>query len=162
MKRLRLSVAENELKLSMTLPVPLDRAWKELIQWEKQSNWMLATKVWVTSESREGVGTEIAAFTGLAPHRYPMMKFFGVLDLMRVVEWRVGSESARCDVIHYGKIIKGTGTFLLTRSSDSSVRFDWSEIVVAPRALFYLLKPFTLVGVYLSLSRFARSLSAQR
>ena len=146
----------------MSLNVSLERAWTELIQWEKQSEWMLGTKVWVTSERREGIGTEIAAFTGLAPHRYPLMKFLGVLDVMRVVGWHVDSESARCDVIHYGKIIKGSGTFLLTRLSDHEVRFDWSEIVQAPRALFYLLKPFTLMGVYLSLARFARSLPPQR
>ena len=154
-------MADNSLHLSITINASLERAWSELIHWEKQSEWMLGTKVWVTSEKREGIGTEIAAFTGMAPHRYPLLKYFGVLDLMRVVDWRVDSESARCDVLHYGAIIKGSGTFQLTRLSDSTVRFDWSEIVQAPRALFLLLKPFTLVGVYLSLSRFARSIRAK-
>jgi len=153
-------VADNLLRLKITIDAPFDRVWSELIQWEKQSNWMLATKVWVTSDRREGVGTEIAAFTGLAPHRYPLFKFFGVLDLMKVVGWSVDSESARCDVLHYGKVIKGSGTFLLTPLNATSVIFDWSEIVEAPRILFYLIKPFTLIGVYLSLKRFARLMSS--
>lgn len=153
-------MADNALSLSITIHTSLERAWSELIHWEKQSEWMLGTKVWVTSQTREGVGTEIAAFTGLAPHRYPALKYLGVLDVMKVVGWQVDSESARCDVVHYGSIIKGSGTFLLTRLSENTVRFEWSEIVQAPRALFLILKPFTLFGVYLSLSRFARSIRA--
>lgn len=151
-------MADNLLKLSITIDAPLDHVWRELIQWENQSTWMMATKVWVTSQQREGVGTEIAAFTGLAAQRYPLLKFFGVLDEMRVTGWHVNQESARCDVLHFGKIIKGTGTFLLTRMGENSVRFDWSEVVIAPRPIFFLIKPFTLIGVYLSLTRFARSL----
>ena len=151
-------MADNFLQLSIDISAPLEKVWRELIDWEKQSSWMLATKVWITSEQREGIGTEIAAFTGLAAKRYPLLKFLGVLDEMRVTGWQVDSESARCDVLHTGKIIKGTGTFLLTRISDTSVRFDWSEVVIAPRAIFFLIKPATLIGVYLSLSRFARTL----
>ena len=151
-------MANNLLKLSTTINEPLAIVWEELIDWNKQSQWMLGTKVWVTSEKRSGVGTEIAAFTGMAPHRYPLLKFFGVLDLMRVVDWKVESEFARCDVLHYGKIIKGSGTFLLTSLDKNSVRFDWSEVVEAPRALFLLMKPFALMGVYLSLKKFARTL----
>lgn len=151
-------MADNLLKLSITIDAPLDLVWHELIQWEKQSTWMMATKVWVTSQQREGVGTEIAAFTGPAAQRYPLFKYLGIVDEMRVTSWRVDHDSAQCDVLHYGKIIKGTGSFLLTRTGERSVRFDWSEVVIAPRAFFYLIKPFTLVGVYLSLARFARSL----
>ena len=151
-------MANNLLKLSTTINAPLAIVWEELIDWNKQSQWMLGTKVWVTSEKRSGVGTEIAAFTGIAPHRYPSLKFLGVLDLMRVVDWKVESEFARCDVLHYGKIIKGSGTFLLTSLDKNSVRFDWSEVVEAPRALFLLMKPFALMGVYLSLKKFARTL----
>lgn len=151
-------MADNLIALRITLDADFEYAWHELTTWEKQSNWMLATKVWVTTESKRGLGTEIAAFTGLAAKKYPLTKFFGVLDLMRVVGWEKNSTSARCDVLHYGPIIKGSGTFLLTKEGDHTLRFDWSETVIAPRAMFLVIKPFILLGVAISLKRFARSL----
>jgi len=114
---------------------------------------MLQTKVWVTSDQREGVGTSIAAFTGPLHFIYPRFKFLGLLDLMTVTQWQ---PPHRCDVEHVGKILKGSGSFLLTPISATKTRFDWSETVIAPRALFLLCAPFLYAGVRISLARFAR------
>ena len=73
---------------------------------------------------------------------------------MTVTRWE---EPARCDVDHHGKILKGSGSFILTEEGSHSTRFDWSETIVAPRALFLLIAPFLYVGVRISLTRFARS-----
>ena len=115
---------------------------------------MLQTKVWVTSEKVSGIGTTIAAFTGPLYKFYPRIKAPGLLDLMTVTRWDVPS---RCDVEHNGKILKGSGSFILTEESPLSTRFDWSETVIAPRALFLLVAPFLYAGVRISLSKFARS-----
>jgi hypothetical protein len=74
---------------------------------------------------------------------------------MRVTHWQ---PPVRCDVIHYGKVIKGTGTFEVEAVGDESSIFHWSEEIVAPKLVFILIKPFILTGVKISLARFRRLL----
>ena len=143
----------NVLRISFTVDAPCERGWEEIADWPSQGNWMLQTKVWVTSDQREGVGTSIAAFTGPLHFIYPRFKSLGLLDLMTVTHWQ---PPYRCDVEHVGKILKGSGSFLLTPLSATKTRFDWSETVIAPRALFLLGAPFLYAGVRISLARFAR------
>jgi hypothetical protein len=100
------------------------------------------------------VGTSIAAFTGPLYKLYPKFKSFGLLDLMTVTLWDAPS---RCDVEHHGKILKGSGTFQLTNLGSDKTRFDWSETILAPKALFILVAPFLYIGVRISLKRFSRS-----
>ena len=106
---------------------------------------MLQTKVWVTSAIESGVGTQISAFTGI--------KSLGILDTMQVCAWQ---PPFLCDVVHTGRIIKGTGRFKLTAVDATHTRFDWSEEILAPRAVFLLLAPGLFIGVRISLGRFAR------
>ena len=147
-------MSNNILAISLTIPAPRIEVWKAIADWPSQGQWMLQTKVWVTSERTSGVGTSIAAFTGPLHKFYPRIKSPGLLDLMTVTRWE---EPARCDVEHHGKILKGSGSFILTEDGAHSTRFDWSETIVAPRALFLLIAPFLYVGVRISLARFARS-----
>ena len=147
-------MAINTLAISLSIPAPQIEVWKAIADWPSQGQWMLQTKVWVTSERTSGVGTSIAAFTGPLHKFYPRIKSPGLLDLMTVTRWE---EPARCDVDHHGKILKGSGSFILTEEGSHSTRFDWSETIVAPRALFLLIAPVLYVGVRISLARFARS-----
>ena len=141
----------NSIAITVKLPVSIETAWASIQDWESQSNWMLLTKVWVTSQIREGIGTEIEAFTGLIPSK----KFLGIMDSMRVTQW---NPPYSCEVLHTGKIIKGTGLFQLEKIEEEETLFHWSEIVIAPRALFFLIFPGLYLGVRISLSRFARAL----
>jgi len=143
---------ENSLSISIKLPVSIQRAWQSIQEWESQSDWMLATQVWVTSDIREGVGTEIEAFTGL----FPKAKKIGILDLMRVTKW---NPPYSCEVIHTGKVIKGSGLLRLEKVSEEDTLFHWSDIVIDPRALFYLIAPGLYIGVRISLMRLARALA---
>ena len=147
-------MATNHLAISLNIPAPCEKVWSKIADWESQGDWMLQTKVWVTSEKNEGVGTSIAAFTGPFYKIYPRMKFLGLLDLMTVTRWE---PPYRCDVDHVGKILKGSGTFQLFAQSPGATRFDWSETIAAPKAVFLLIAPFLYVGVRISLARFARS-----
>ena len=143
----------NTLRISFAVDASCERVWEKIADWPSQGDWMLQTKVWVTSDQREGIGTSIAAFTGPLHFIYPRFKYFGLLDLMTVTHWQ---PPHRCDVEHVGKILKGSGSFLLTPLSETKTQFDWSETVIAPRALFFLVAPFLYVGVRISLARFAR------
>lgn len=148
-------MASNTLSLSLTISAPCDEVWKKIADWKSQGDWMLQTRVWVTSEITEGVGTSIAAFTGPFHKIYPRFKSFGLLDLMEVTNWQ---PPYRCDVVHIGKILKGSGTFQLS-DEGTHTRFDWSESIAAPKLLFALAAPFLYIGVRISLARFARTFS---
>lgn len=141
----------NHIAMSLVINAPIERVWAAIADWESQGDWMLQTRVEVTSEIREGVGTSIAAFTGVGK--------LGIMDHMSVTSW---SPPFICDVIHTGPIIKGTGRFELTSLSPNSTRFDWSEEVLAPRAFFLLIAPGLYLGVRISLSALRRQLHKEK
>lgn len=145
----------NHIAISTLIKAPAEKVWNAIGDWESQGEWMLQTKVILKSEKAEGVGVKIAAFTGPFYRLYPRFKFFGLLDLMEVTHW---DPPHRCDVIHYGKILKGSGTFEVLALDSANTTFHWSEEVIAPRLLFIAVKPFLWLGVKISLARFARLL----
>jgi Polyketide cyclase / dehydrase and lipid transport len=137
--------------MSLVIDVPINKVWAALADWESQGKWMLQTTVEVTSDIREGVGTSIAAFTGIGR--------LGIMDHMTVTSW---NPPTICDVVHTGAIIKGTGRFELTALSNTSTRFDWSEEILAPRAIFLLIAPGLYAGVRISLSALRRQLQQRK
>lgn len=145
----------NHIAISTLINAPAEKVWSSIADWESQGAWMLQTKVIRTSEIAEGVGVKIEAFTGPFYRLFPRFKFLGLLDLMEVTRWE---PPYRCDVIHYGKILKGSGTFEVVALDSSHTTFHWSEEVIAPLPLFLLVKPFLWIGVKISLARFARLL----
>ncbi|CAN2181733.1 SRPBCC domain containing protein [Candidatus Nanopelagicaceae bacterium] len=137
--------------MSLVIDVPIEKVWAALADWESQGEWMLQTTVEVTSDIREGVGTSIAAFTGIGK--------LGIMDHMTVTSW---NPPTICNVVHTGAIIKGTGRFELTALSENSTRFDWSEEILAPRAIFLLIAPGLYAGVRISLSALRRQLQQRK
>jgi hypothetical protein len=133
--------------MSLVIEAPIERVWAALADWESQGDWMLQTRVDVTSDIREGVGTTIAAFTGIGK--------LGVMDHMVVTSWQPPNI---CDVLHTGKIIKGTGRFELVAIDAETTRFNWSEEILAPRAVFLLIAPGLYAGVRISLTKLGRHL----
>lgn len=133
--------------MSLVIEAPIERVWAALADWESQGDWMLQTRVDVTSDIREGVGTTIAAFTGIGK--------LGVMDQMVVTSWQ---PPHICDVLHTGKIIKGTGRFELVAIDAETTRFNWSEEILAPRAVFLLIAPGLYAGVRISLTKLGRHL----
>lgn len=141
----------NHIAMSIVINAPIEMVWGSLADWESQGEWMLQTQVEVTSTIREGVGTTIAAFTGIGK--------LGVMDHMQVTRWE---PPYICDVLHTGKIIKGTGRFQLSAIDAHSTRFDWSEQILAPRALFLLIAPGLYAGVRISLNNLNRQLRRRK
>jgi uncharacterized protein YndB with AHSA1/START domain len=141
----------NHIAMSLVIKAPIEKVWAALADWESQGDWMLQTTVEVTSQIREGVGTSIAAFTGMGK--------IGVMDHMVVTAWQPPNI---CDVLHTGKIIKGTGRFQLDAIDTETTRFDWSEEILAPRALFLLIAPGLYAGVRISLTNLGRHLRQRK
>ena len=139
----------NHIAMHLEINAPIERVWQALAQWESQGEWMLLTKVEVTSKVREGVGTSIAAFTGIGK--------LGLMDHMQVTKWQPPNI---CDVIHTGRIIKGTERFELTQIDAFTTRFDWSEEILAPRAIFLFIAPGLYAGVRISLMALRRQLQS--
>jgi hypothetical protein len=139
----------NHIAMNLVIKAPINKVWQSLEQWESQGEWMLLTKVEVTSKIREGVGASIAAFTGIGK--------LGIMDHMQVTSWQPPNI---CDVLHTGRIIKGTGRFELTQIDAFTTRFDWSEEIKAPRAIFLLIAPGLYAGVRISLMALRRQLQS--
>ena len=148
----------NTIRITIKLPCSQERAWNAIADWESQGNWMLQTKVWVTSQIREGVGTSISAFTGPLYKFYPKFSSLGLLDTMVVTKWQ---PPKICDVVHTGKILKGTGSFALSPITSKETRFDWSETIECSRLQFFAIAPFLWVGVRISLARLSTSLRSR-
>ena len=145
----------NTLRITINLPCSQERAWAAIADWESQGNWMLQTKVWVTSQIREGAGTSISAFTGPLYKFYPKFSSLGLLDTMVVTKWQ---PPEICDVVHTGKVLKGTGSFALSPINSTSTKFNWSETIECSRIKFLVIAPFLWVGVRISLARLSTSL----
>ena len=145
----------HNIQISLNLPCSRERAWQAIADWEGQGSWMLQSKVWVTSEIREGVGTTIAAFTGPFYKRYPLFSKLGLLDTMIVTTWQ---PPVRCDVMHTGKVLRGAGTFELVEISEKTTQFNWSEDIECSRVQFLAIYPCLWIGVRISLARLATSL----
>jgi hypothetical protein len=65
-----------------------------------------------------------------------------------------------CDVLHTGKVVRGTGSFEVVSVSDNISKFLWREDVEVPfgalgQVIWPIASMFLRVGIILSLRRFA-------
>ncbi|MDX3002812.1 SRPBCC family protein [Kribbella solani] len=84
------------------LHVSPEVAWGVVMDWERQSRWMLFTRVWATGNGGVGVGGGVAARTSVGG--------VGFTDDMVITRWEPPRE---CTVKHLGKLVQGTGTFTI-------------------------------------------------
>jgi hypothetical protein len=112
---------------SVELLLAPEVAWDVVMDWERQSRWMLFTRVWGTENDGVGVGGGVAARTSVGG--------VGFTDDMVITHWDPPRE---CTVKHLGKIVRGTGTFAIAPraldrgTSVAGSTFTWSEDVVPP------------------------------
>lgn len=146
----------QHIELFVDIKSSPEKVFDYLTDWPAQSEWIFATRVEIrTPGLAKEVGGEIAAFTGFGP--------FGFWDYMTITKW----EHPRIvDVIHTGRVVKGTGTMRVEKISDTTTRFYWAEDLQIPLGVigkigFGLLKPIFLSGVQSSLNIFARNLEAR-
>jgi hypothetical protein len=139
-----------EIVLPVDIDAPAEAVWAALVAWDTQGEWMLLTRVRGTHHNGIGVGAGIEGFTGIGP--------VGVLDTMRITRW---DPPRRVDVLHTGRVVKGTGGFEVIDLGDGRSRLIWSEVLDLPlgvlgRLGFPLVRPLFAWGVKRSLRRFAR------
>lgn len=144
----------EHVELSIEISASAEEVWRGITNWPAQSQWMLGTKVNGVDGAAQEVGGRISAFTGIGP--------IGFLDTMTITRWE---PPYRCDVDHTGKVVMGTGTFLIQALGESRCRFVWSEDLRIPLGKigaigFALLRPLFLGGVRASLKSFARLVEA--
>jgi hypothetical protein len=103
---------------SIDLPVPVDVAWRALVDWERQPDWMLdADSVRVVSAARGGVGVRLAV-------RTRVLGIPAFVEPMEVIGW----DPPRRLVVRHGGPVAGTGTWTLD-PAPGGVRFTWCEDV---------------------------------
>ncbi len=148
----------SHLELNIKIDRPVKTVWDCLVDWKSQGDWMLQTKVWSELDQdrtiKNGKGVLIFAFTGLFPNLYPKLRL-GILDTMEITKFK---PPVLCEVVHIGRIIRGTGKFELKKSKNGTI-FNWQEDLVAHPVFLLIMKPLLLIGVWLSLRRFARQLT---
>lgn len=105
---------------SVELPMEPQETWDAVMDWSRQSRWMLFTRVWTTGQDGQGVGGGVAARTSVGP--------LGFTDDMVITHW---DPPRSCQVKHLGTIVRGTGTFSINPTAAGST-FVWSEDVVPP------------------------------
>lgn len=143
------------LVLTVDVDAPVEQTWAGATDWAGQGEWMLGTRVRPTARDGQGVGGGIEAFTGLGR--------VGFLDTMTITCWE---PPHRCDVLHTGRVVRGTGTFEV-RPRGTASTFVWREDLELPlgvlgRLGWPLVRPLFAFGVRLSLKRFARWVEAAR
>jgi len=99
-----------------------------------------------------GVGGRLVAITGLPVGS----RRLGVVDTMEITRWE---PPTRLDVLHTGRVVRGTGTFEI-QPRGSGCTFTWSETVDLPlgalgRLGWPVAEPVIRAGYRHSLRRFA-------
>ena len=138
-----------ELTLHVDVEAPVEATWAAVVDWDRQGEWMLGTRVEAGEQGGRGVGGTLRAFTGVGR--------FGFWDSMVITGWE---PPHRCEVRHTGRLVRGGGVFVVEPRGSGS-RFVWSEQLDLPfgaigRAGWPLIRPLFAAGVRLSLGRFAR------
>lgn len=148
-------MATRDISVGVDVDAPAEALWKAVTDWEGQGEWMLGTAVRVTHGDGVGVGSELAATTGIGP--------LGVTDTMRIVGW---DPPHRATVAHTGSFVRGSGTFTVIDRGPGASHFEWGERLDLPLGLLGALgwpvvSPLFRFGLALSLRRLARRCSAE-
>ena len=112
-------MAKVAFRVRLSLRVPADALWRELVDWQGHGRWIPSTDV-VVESGDGGIGTEFTATSALGPFSLP--------DRMRVVELDNGA--MRAEVLKLGPVLTGTACFSL-KASDRGSSLLWEEEVEA-------------------------------
>jgi hypothetical protein len=106
------------VEITSRVQVPADPAdlWRLAMDWSRQGDWMLATRV----RGGHGAGATVVARTGIGPVAFT--------DTMVITQW---SPPRRCVVRHTGRVVRGTGVFEVIPHGPLS-EFAWTERLQLP------------------------------
>ncbi|MCU1622855.1 MAG: Polyketide cyclase [Frankiales bacterium] len=143
------------LTLTVDVDAPVEATWRAAVDWESQGEWVLGTTVRATAHDGVGVGGGLEAFTGVGR--------IGFLDTMVITVWE---PPHRCEVLHTGRVVRGTGVFAVEERPGGRSRFVWEEQLALPLGIvgrmgWPLVRPLFAAGVQRSLKRFAVQVAAK-
>jgi len=143
-----------ELTESIDIDAPPERVWAVLTDWVRQGEWIPATDVRPVVGPARGVGGRLVAVTGLP---LPGGRRLGVVDTMEITRWE---PPTRVDVLHTGRVVRGTGRFEV-RPRGTGSTFVWGEQIDLPlgdvgRLAWPVVERLVRVSYRLSLRRFSR------
>src|SRR3954465_365844 len=104
------------LALSVAVAAPAELTWAAAVDWRRQGDWMLGTRVTPTVNDGRGVGGRAEAFSGIGR--------LGFLAPMEIPLWQ---PPRACHVVHTGRVVRGTGAFEVEPRGDGRSRFHWRE-----------------------------------
>jgi carbon monoxide dehydrogenase subunit G len=141
------------LSVSVLVSAPVQEVWDATTDWERQSAWMLGTRVRGTVHGGQRVGGGIEAWTGVGP--------IGFLDTMVITAWEPPN---RCLVEHTGRLLKGTGAFEVADEGAGVSRLTWTEDIELPLGLlgrlgWPLVRPIVRLGIAHSLNKLSAAVS---
>jgi hypothetical protein len=145
-----------EVVLDVLVDAPAQAVWDLLFDWPRQGEWMLGTRVRVIEGDGASVGSRVEAWTGAGR--------LGFLDVFDVTRWE---PPRRCDVVHVGRVVRGTGTFEVLTLPGGRSRFVWAEDLDLPlgavgRLGWPIVRPAFLAGVRRSLHTLAALVESER
>lgn len=146
-----------KLSVPVDVDVPAEALWRKVTDWERQGDWMLATRVRRTGGDGHSPGSTWSAATGLGP--------LALVDTIELVELVEGGPW-RAVVLHTGKVIRGDGIFEVEELGPRRSRFTMAERLDLPFGVFgragwaLAARPVSRVGLVLSLRRMARQVEA--
>ncbi|WP_245657744.1 SRPBCC family protein [Herbidospora mongoliensis] len=138
------------LTVSAEAEVPAERLFAVMTDWPRHREWMLLTDAKVVGGDGLGVGTRLAAFTGVGP--------VGFTDTMEVTAFRPGS---MVEVRHTGALVRGSGVFRVEPLAGGRSRVEWVEDLELPlgvvgRVGWLVVRPVFAAALRVSLERLAR------
>lgn len=141
------------LSVSVLVSAPVQEVWDATTDWDRQSQWMLGTRVRGTVHGGRHVGGGIEAWTGVGR--------IGFLDTMVITVWE---PPYRCLVEHTGKPLKGTGAFEVEDAGAGVSRLTWTEDIELPlgalgRLGWPVVRPIVRLGIAHSLNKLAEAVS---
>lgn len=112
------------LRAEAPVAAPADRVWAYLTDWTRQGEWIPLTRVEELADGHQ-VGGRVRAWTGLGP--------VGFWDAMTITAWEQEPDgSARCEVLHTGRVLRGEGEFAVRSLGAGSCTFTWWERLELP------------------------------
>lgn len=137
------------VRSDVTVEAPADVVFSAVTDWSRQGEWLLGTRVEVRAGDGRSVGSQIAAWTGWG---------VGFWDTMVITRWE---PPYRVDLLHTGRVIRGTASLEVVALPGGRSRVTWSEDLDLPlgvvgRVGWPLARPALLAGARRSLRAFAR------
>ena len=144
-----MTTVRAELAQETTVDADPDLVWRLLVDWERQGEWMPCTRVWHVDGPQLGVGTRIAARTGIGPLAF--------VDPMTVT---LVDAPHRYEVVHTGWLVKGVGALVLS-AEGGRTHARWWERVEVPggplaRPVWWVAGPLTRLTFGWALRRLRR------